>query len=273
MTVAPDISTVAPDLIIPPLVEGDPAPARRVKQTLPGYPNPEIYHVLYLPTDWSPEKAYPVIVEYMGNGGYRNRYGDTTEGWPEESKLGYGISAGAGFIWVCLPYLNGRGTAPVRSWWGTPPTHDPQPTIDYALRAIPWICVQYGGDPARVLYAGFSRGAVAGNSIGLRNDAIAALWRAFVLYSHYEGAREWSFPESTGEPALERLRRLGPRPQFICHENDGDLAPTRAYLASTGIPGNFTFCETGFRNHNDAWVLRPSPARDKLRAWVSEAMA
>jgi hypothetical protein len=272
MADAPDISTVAPDLVVPPLSDGNPALGRRVKQKLPDWPAPNVYHVLYLPTDWAPGKSWPVIIEYTGNGGYRNAYGDSTEGWPEESKLGYGISAGAGFIWACLPYLNDEGTAHVRSWWGTPPVHDPQATVDYALRAIPWICGQYGGDPAHVLYAGFSRGAIAGNSLGLRNDAIAALWRAFVLYSHYEGAREWSYPNSIGEPALERLRRLGPRPQFICHENDGDLARARAYLSSTGILGNFTFAETGFRNHNDAWVLRPSPARDQLRAWVRSLM-
>jgi hypothetical protein len=26
--------------------------------------------------------------------------------------------------------------------------------------------------------------------------------------------------------------------------------------------------ETGFRNHNDAWALRPSPARRAAREWL-----
>jgi hypothetical protein len=270
---APDISSVAPDLTVPELSAGEPSPGRRVKQTLPGWPAPGVYHVLYFPTNWMPAKRYPVIAEYMGNGGYRNDYGDSTEGRPEESNLGFGIGAGEGFIWLCLPFLDGAGTANVPTWWGTPPAYDPQPTIAYARQAIPWICAQYGGDPARVIYAGFSRGAIAGNAIGLHDDAIAGLWRAFVLYSHYEGVREWPYPHSTGAAALARLRRLGSRPQFICHENDGALARAKAYLQSTGVPGNFTFQETGFRNHNDAWLLRPSPARRGLREWVQRVIA
>jgi hypothetical protein len=269
---APDISSLAPDLIVPTVSMGEPAPGRRARQTLPGWPAPEVYHVLYLPRDWAPGRTYPVIVEYMGNGGYRNAYGDRTDGAPEESNLGYGISAGEGFIWLCLPFLDGAGARNAPTWWGTPPGYDPQPTLDYALQAVPRVCADYGGDPTRVLFAGFSRGAIAGNAIGLHDDRIAALWRAFVLYSHYEGVRPWHYPHSTGEVALARLRRLGPRPQFICHENDGGLALAQAYLASTGIAGNFTFCETGFRNHNDAWVLRPSPARETLRTWVRRVM-
>lgn len=269
---APDITTVPPDLIVPKLTEGELTPGRRVKQMLPGWPEPEVYHILYLPTDWIPQKTWPVIVEYMGNGGYRNAYGDSTGGRPEESNLGYGISAGRGFIWLCLPYLDGAGKSNVSTWWGTPPEYNPQPTIAYALQAVPHICAQFGGDPARVLYAGFSRGAIAGNAIGLHDDAIAQLWRAFILYSHYEGVREWPYPQSTGASPLARLRRLGSRPQFICHENDGGLARTQAYLHSTGVAGNFTFCETGFRNHNDAWLLRPSPARTALREWVQRVL-
>jgi hypothetical protein len=270
---APDISTVEPDLTVPGLSAGDPSPGCRVKQTLPGWPVPSVYHVLYLPTDWKPEKKYPVIVEYMGNGDYRNDYGDAPDGRPEESNLGFGISAGDDFIWLCLPFVDGARTGNVRTWWGTPPEYDPMPTIAYARQAVPSICAQYGGDPARVVFAGFSRGAIAGNAIGLHDDEIAQLWRAFFLYSHYEGVREWPYPHSAGAAARARLRRLGTRPQFICHENDGGLERTRAYLQWAGVPGNFTFCETGFRNHNDAWVLRPSPARRSLREWIQRVIA
>ena len=40
----------------------------------------------------------------------------------------------------------------------------------------------------------------------------------------------------------------------------------------TGVKGKFTFQSTGFRNHNDAWVLRPSPARKALRKWLVEVL-
>ena len=50
------------------------------------------------------------------------------------------------------------------------------------------------------------------------------------------------------------------------------MEATREYLASTGIQGDFTFLKTGFRNHNDAWTLRPSPARDKAREWLQRVV-
>jgi len=273
---APDISTVPPDLAVPALSEGEPSGGKRVRQRLPGWPSSEAYHVIYLPTDWAPGKTYPLLVEYMGNGGYTNAYGDRTEGWPEESKMGYGITGGTGFIWLCLPFLDGEGKAPVRNWWGSKPDLNAAPTVAYAKKAVPWICRQYGGDSSRVVLAGFSRGAIACNFIGLYDDEIARLWRAFIPYSHYDGVRSWDYTESTGPTVLARLRRLGPRPQFICHEVDEKemyLDRAKSYLEQTGVAGDFTFQSTGFRNHNDAWLLRPGPARKNLRDWVQKVLA
>jgi hypothetical protein len=69
------------------------------------------------------------------------------------------------------------------------------------------------------------------------------------------------------------LNRLRGRPQFICGESDSAME-TRRYLDETGAlaEGQFTFTSTGFRNHNDAWILRPSPARDQLRHWLEEVL-
>src|ERR1035437_2011160 len=72
----PDISTVPADLTIPALSEGEPSAGKRVKQRLPGWPSPDVYHVIYLPPAWAPGKSYPLLVEYTGNGGYVNAYGD-----------------------------------------------------------------------------------------------------------------------------------------------------------------------------------------------------
>lgn len=269
----PDISLVPADITIPELSAGEPSAGKRVKQSLLGWSSLDTYHVLYLPTNWRSDQSYPVIVEYMGNGGYSNEFGDGTEGWPEESKMGYGIGSGRDFIWLCLPYLDGEGKAPVARWWGSPPDYNVGPTVAYAKKTVPRICQQYGGDPARVLLAGFSRGAIACNFIGLYNDEIARLWRAFVPFSHYDGVRSWDFAQGRSAAARDRLRRLGGRPQFICEEGDGKrLEQTRRYLARSGIAGDFTFALTGFRNHNDAWLLRPSPARDHLRSWVKNVM-
>ena len=119
--------------------------------------------------------------------------------------------------------------------------------------------------------AGFSRGAIACNYIGLRNDAIASLWRGFICHSHYDGVRMWGYPESDRASAAARLARLKGRPQFISQE--GSFAATKAYLAEACPGGRFTFVALPYRNHADAWTLRDIPARAALRAWLAEACA
>ena len=266
----PDISSVPADLEIPPLSDAAPGPGLRVKQTLPAWKSTVVYHVLHLPPDWQPSRRYPVIVEYAGNGGYKNRFGDISTGRPEGSRLGYGMSAGKGFIWLCLPYLNSAGDALALTLWGDPPARDPEPTLRYAREAVARVCREYGGDAQRVVLCGFSRGAIACNFLGLHDDATAKLWCGFVAYSHYDGVKtQWPYPGADRAPALARLKRLGARPQFICHEGDG-VEETRRYLAEAMPGGNFTFVATGFRNHNDAWTLRPCEARTQLRAWLHQ---
>ena len=176
----PHIRSVKPDLVVPSLETGAPAPGKRVKQVLPSYRKTAIYHVLYLPKDWHPDKRYPVIVEYAGNGPYKRRHGDTSSGHVEGSKLGYGITAGEGFIWLCLPYLNEAGNKNVTRWWGNAPTFKPDATLAYCQQAVPWVCQEYGGDEKAVILVGFSRGAIACNYLGLHNAEVAKLWRAFV---------------------------------------------------------------------------------------------
>lgn len=270
---APDIASVPADLSVPVAEQAAPAAGKRVFYRLPGDPESVPALVLYLPTDWVPGKRFPVLCEYAGNGHYRNAYGDISTGRPEDSQLGYGLSGGRGFIWVCLPFLNDAGDALALTWWGDPPTHRPDATVAYAKRAVPAICAAFSGDPERVILCGFSRGAIACNAIGLHDDAIAKLWRGFVCYSHYDGVRSWPFAGSDRASALTRLRRLGSRPQFLCQEGAPSagvgLDATRAYLKDSGIAGDFTFAGTGFRNHNDAWLLRPSPTRDAAREWLS----
>ena len=267
---APDFNKIKPDLVIPKIESGPVVAGKRIKQILPSYEQTSVYHVVYLPNDWQPDKSYPLLVEYAGNK-YSGANGDISSGRPEGSKMGYGISAGQGFIWVCLPYLNASGSKISLTWWGDSKNRTIKPTIDYCLKAIPWICNKYGGDPKKVILCGFSRGAIACNYLGLKNDQIAKLWRAFIAYSHYDGIAPWPYPQSERKAALERLERLGTRQQFICHEiteSKLNLAATKRMLNATSKKKQFTFAETGFRNHDDAWLLRPSSARKKLRQWL-----
>ncbi|MEM7233039.1 MAG: hypothetical protein AAF517_12720 [Planctomycetota bacterium] len=254
----------------------EPAKGLRVRQTLPNYDSKSVHHSIYLPQNWTAGRKYPVLFEYSGNGPYRNSYGDESRGVVEGSCLGYGISGGRDFIWVVLPFLSGDGTRNVKQWWGDKPKYDPKPTVTYCKKAVPWICEKYGGDRDAVFLVGFSRGAIACNYIGLHDDEIASLWRGFVVYSHYDGVVRWGYPGSDRESALTRLRRLRGRPQFVCHESgaspSSSLNATRRYLKASGLDASMTFVETGFRNHNDAWTLRPSQARKRLRGWLRDVL-
>ena len=270
----PDISTVAPDLIVPEMTTGAPAPGRRVRFTTPGWETTEVYGALYLPIDWKPVGHFPVIVEWAGNGDYHNAFGDVSTGRVEGSRLGYGITEGRQCIWICVPYLNHAGTANVIKWWGDPLAYDPEPTLAYCRATVRHVCEKFGGDAERVVLAGFSRGAIACNFLGLHDDDTARLWRGFVCYSQYDGVRtNWPYPGADQPSALARLQRLKGRPQFICGENT-NAAETERYLRDSGSwdKGKFTVAPTGFRNHNDAWVLRPSEARTRLREWFREVL-
>ncbi|MBE2285240.1 MAG: hypothetical protein IAE77_17405 [Prosthecobacter sp.] len=254
----PDIQTVPPDLVVPALSEGTPAAGKRVRLGL---------NVLYLPTDWKADTKWPVIVELAGNGGYKNKYGDVSTGLPEGSNLGYGLSGGKGFIWLCVPYLNAKGDQIAITWWGDKPSYDPQPTLKHLRESVQSLCRDFSGDETKVVLAGFSRGAIACSYLGLHDDETAKLWCAFFAYSHYDGVHKWPYPASDRESALTRLQRLGNRPQFICGEG-ANAKQTEAYLRPLAPQADLTFLGTGFRNHNDAWTLRPSSARDKAREWL-----
>jgi hypothetical protein len=261
---APDIRSVAPDLAVPAAEDGPPAPGRRVRQALASYAGTEVHHTLYLPTDWARGKRFPVIVEYAGNGSYSNKYGDVSDGTVEGSRLGYGASGGRGYIWVCAPYVSADRKRNQALWWG-----DVEATVGYCTGVVAEVCATYGGDPRAVFLAGFSRGSIGCNYLGLHDDAVAALWRGFICHSHYDGVRQWGYAESDRAAAAARLARLKGRPQFISQE--GSTAATEAYLKEACPGGRFTFAPLPYRNHTDAWTLRDIPARAALRAWLTEA--
>ncbi len=266
----PDISSVTPDLTIPPLEEGNATPGKRVRV---GDPN-GVYHVLYLPPEWTPERRWPLLVEYAGNGGYRNRFMDESHGRPEDSRLGYGLSGGQGAIWLCLPYLSTDASSIRTTWWGDPPYYAVSPTVDYCVKTVESVCAEYAGDRNRVVLTGFSRGAIATFFIGLQNDRIAALWRGFFAYSHFDGSRRWPYPDSDEAAASARFARAKGRPLFVCGE-ESNAEQTRLWMETryqSETVRAITFRSTGFRNHNDAWILRPSQTRAEARRWLEQTL-
>lgn len=258
------LSEIPADLTVPAMTDQPPAPGRRVRQVIKAYRDTRIYHCLYLPTDWKKGAAYPVIVEYAGNGPYENHLGDRCTGEVEDCNFGYGISGGEGIIWLCLPYISEDHQHNQLKWWG-----DARATADYCKAAVAQVCKDFGGDPSAVFIAGFSRGAIACNYIGLYDDEIAALWCGFICHSHYDGVR-WDFKSRNRQTAADRLKRLKNRPQFISHERS--VEPTRQYLQKACPKGRFTFVVLPYPNHTDTWVLRDIPQRRKLRQWLKSVL-
>jgi hypothetical protein len=260
----PDLSIIPEDLQVPAVAFGPPAPELRVAETTPGWEGTEVHGMLYLPKNWKPGGRYAVLAEYAGNGGFKNKYGDASEGTVEGSHLGYGLSAGQDYLWICLPYIRVDGARKTNAplWWG-----DPDETARYCVATMHWLETTYGGDPAALVLCGFSRGAIGCNYIGLRNDEIAGLWRAFICHSHYDGVRtDWPYSDADRASARSRLERLHGRPQFISQE--GSVEATRAYLQETGVAGAFTFADLPFRNHSDRWALRNCDTRRQVRSWL-----
>jgi hypothetical protein len=264
-----------------------------VLQSLPRYAGTEVAHALYLPTDWSPDKRFPVLVEYLGNSARVRDY----------RGIGYGLTGGKGFIWVVLPFVSVDGNTDEAWWWG-----DVAATVAYAKEAVPAICRDWGGDPGEVIIAGYSRGAIACNYIGLHDDEIASLWSASIPVSHYDDAHiPWGMTPEEQSRAKERLLRLGDTPQLVCGEYTApgypppdklldhvrsenitefeeaksawDLSPilevenTRAFIAEHHPSGNFAFIDLPWVNHGAQVVLRDTPERRLVRRWIEQVLS
>lgn len=254
------------DLVTPPMTTRKPAAGRRVHQTAPEYKGTDVYHTLYLPRDWTPDRKFPVIVEYTGNKFPTS--GSTGE--VKDANFGYGLTGGQGFIWITMPYIEKGRTKNAVTWWG-----DKQATIDYCKINLPRICKQYGGDQKSVFVCGFSRGAIATSYIGLADDEIAKLWRGFIAHDHFDGQRKWNYPDSDRQSALERLARLKGRPVLVC-------GGANEFLKEHLDLAEFTFLKPPVAKifkipegkvihpHTDLWMHRASEYRTIARKWLRD---
>jgi len=256
------------DLGTPQMTDEKPGPGKRVRQIAPEFEGTDVYHALYLPVDWKPGGRYPVIVEYTGN--KWAPAGSTGE--VKDANLGYGMSAGRKFIWVSMPYVESGGRKNALNWWG-----DKQATIDYCKTNLPRICEQFGGDLEQVFLCGFSRGAIAASYIGLADDEIATLWKGMFTHDHFDGQKEWGYPDSDRKSALARLARLKGRPVLVCG-NSADYLQEHLELA------RFTFLKVPteaifdipegkvIHPHTDLWMHKPSEYRDRARQWIADLL-
>lgn len=254
------------DLVTPVMTDDQPAAGRRVRQVAPEYAGTDVYHALYLPTNWKPGGKYSVIVEYTGN--KFPACGSTGE--VKDANLGYGLSGGEDFIWVSMPYIaEGRKENAV-TWWG-----DLQATVGYCKTNLPKICDQFGGDPKSVFICGFSRGAIACSYIGLADDEIASLWKGAITHDHFDGQKKWGYPNSDRDSAITRLKRLNGRPVLVCGGGND-------FLREHTDLGEFTFLRPPIAKlfhipdgkvihpHTDLWMHRESEYRATARAWLAK---
>jgi len=263
------VAPAVPDLVSPQMTDDAPTAGLRVRQTATEYAGTEVYHSLYLPTDWQPGRSYPVIVEYTGN--YAPRFNSTGE--VRDANLGYGLTGGTGYIWIVMPYVAQDGRHNERTWWG-----DRQATIDYCKTNLPRICEAFGGDGDNVLLCGFSRGAIACSYIGLADDEIAALWRGMITHDHFDGQRQWGYAQDDRAVALERLSRLNGRPVLVCgigaeflHDHT-DLADFT--FMPVPVEHIYNIPEAGVVDpHTDRWMHRDSVWRQQARAWLAATLA
>jgi hypothetical protein len=257
-----DLSSVPPDLTPPSMTIGQPERNKRVKHQLDRYRDTDVYHSLFLPKNWEADKKFPVIVEYAGNGPYQNKLGDRCSGLVEDCNMGFGISGGSDFIWICLPYVDPTHQHNQRQWWG-----DLDETVQYCKEATQMMIDHFGGDENNFFLCGFSRGSIACHYIGLHDDEIAKRWAGFICHSHYDGVRTWNYANSDRASAVKRLNRLNGRPEFITQENS--VESIRLYLEENLPNANVQLHRIPFRNHSDQWLLRDVPLRASLRDWLS----
>jgi len=267
-------------LKIPPVVDGNPGPGKRVRYPLPGQQG-DLHSTVYLPPEWRAGRRYPVLFEFTGN--FFPRSGST--GRVDGAALGYGFAAGQGFLWVVLPFVETGGATEAVTWWG-----DEEATVAYAKAMVERICTDVGGDRRNLFLCGFSRGAIAVNYIGLHDDAIASLWRGLISHDHYDGQKAWgTLPwgsplASYRQKAGERLARLkGTKILIMQNESTKHIAE---YLGDRIKIADFTFLDVPIaalypfipddfivHAHTDRWMYLEGKEREAARGWLISHLA
>ncbi len=97
-------------------------------------------------------------------------------------------------------------------------------------------------------------------------------------HDHFDGQREWNYPESGRASALKLLARLKGRPVLVCAQHASALRDE--YLKDHLDLADFTFFDVPtweifdipegkvIHPHNDLWMHRESPWRRQARAWL-----
>jgi hypothetical protein len=245
----------------PQLSDGPPAPGAFVRVVAPEYEGSGVYHGLYLPPDWQPDRRYPVIVESPCN-----KYG-AFSGKVDDAALGYHLAGCRAFVWIVVPYIQGQSN--LDYGWGDVPA-----TIAYWSQNVPRALQAYGGDAGAVLLAGFSRGAIGASYIGLSGPEIADTWLAFIMHSHADVVSNLT-PDQGAGSAL-RMQRIAGRTTLLSWGAAGDGGAVNS-LKGVDLLTGYGYPLTAFAvpgvGHTDAWAADDPIARQTAQTWLFDAVA
>jgi predicted esterase len=244
-------------LDLPEMTSGSPGPGKRVKVQLQEDKNNFKYFALYLPTNWQPNKSYPVIFEYPGNIFYSTK-ACYSSGRPESCTMGYGISQGKDSIWVSMPFIDQDSQTIAENGFGS---NEGKDTINYSLKVIDLVCQQWNGDRNNLFICGFSRGSIACGYIGLSNDKIAAHWKGIIGCQHYDGSR-WN--QSNMKGAILRAPRFKGKAIF---QVDNQKEKYQPVVDATSSKVGWTFTKSGLNYHSTTMFLDDRPMMQQLRRW------
>lgn len=254
----PDL-TAANRLTVPQMVVAVPSAGKRVRHQLPSFEGTEIYHSLYLPTDWQPNKRFPIIIEYAGNRWITSKV--YSPGTPEGSRMGYGMSQGSGYIWVNAPYVNSDLKTQALNGWG-----DADATAEYAVELVKLICEDFGGDHSSVFITGFSRGAVATGFIGLRNERVSDVWLGFHACQHYDG------DGIGGADYDSALNIRGPRKAGRSTFHTDNTRHEKLHNIFEQLQFPVTFADSYLGAHTDTMFLEDRPSTLAVRTWLADTI-
>lgn len=255
-----------------PMLSELPAPGKKVRVQFAEYAGTAVYHSLYLPPDWEPGKRYPVFMDIPGNPFY-HQWGDYSTGKPESSPMGYGISEGKA-ICIGLPCIDTNGTMHVGALGDVPRT------VDYMKKVAVSVCDEWGGDPARMILCGYSRGGIGTSFLGRYDDEIADVWLGWL---HYDGFDQWyetniymraaSFNvteddwDVTGGIARRFARIKG---RSTCIVNGGYVGAFADYNVAYNYP--YAYFNAAGRNHSPIWSIAETVAGSNVRGWYRDTL-
>ena len=103
-----------------------------------------------------------------------------------------------------------------------------------------------------------------------------------ITHDHFDGVKQWPYPDSDRQSALHRLSRLQGRPVLVCGQRA--TAVRKEFLAEYLELADFTFLDVPvhsifnipegpyLHSHTDLWMHRPSSYRDRVRNWVQKVI-